>query len=98
MVATQLTTVLHPAAEGAPRQLSLAPRLSGLRGSTIGLIDNRKRNVDAYLVELGRLLQEDYGVAKLVTYRKASQSLPTPPEVLDEMSSSCDAIIHAIAF
>lgn len=97
MVATQVTTVLHPAAEGAAKQQHLAPRLTGLQGKTVGLIDNHKRNADVYLEELGRLLKEEHGVSRVEIYRKISQSMPTPPEVLDQLAERCDAIVHAVA-
>ena len=97
MAATFTTTVLHPAAEDVAQQQQLAPRLDALQGATLALVDNCKRNSDVYLEELGRLLQERYGVARLVHYRKDSQSLPTPPEVMDRLAAQCDAIIHAVA-
>jgi len=46
---------------------------------------------------LGRLLQARYGVTEVVTYRKISQSMPTPDAVLDQLVRTCDAIIHAVA-
>ena len=97
MVATQVTTVLHPAAEGTAKRQQLAPRLTGLQGITVGLIDNHKRNADVYLEELGRLLKEEHGISRVETYRKISQSMPTPPEVLDQLAESCDAVVHAVA-
>ena len=97
MVATQSTTVLHPAAEDPARKLELAPRLPDLRGATVVLIDNHKKNADVYLEELGRMLREEYGVTKLVTYRKVSQSIPIPADVMDGLASQCDAIVHAVA-
>jgi hypothetical protein len=97
MPTPQANTVLHPAAEDVAQKFSLASRLSNLQGITVGLIDNHKRNADVYLEELGRLLQEQYGVFKLVTYRKVSQSIPTPAEVIDQLAGECDAIIHAVA-
>ena len=87
MVSTQSTMVLHPGAEDAARKFGLAPRLSNLKGKTVGLIDNHKRNADVYVAELSRVLQEEYGVAKVVTYRKASQSIPTPADVLDSLAA-----------
>jgi hypothetical protein len=96
-IATDVVSVLHPAAEDVAKPQCLAPRLSSLQGTTVGLIDNHKRNANVYLEELGRLLQEGYGVSRMVTYRKISQSLPTPDEVLDQLASECDAIIHAVA-
>ena len=97
MVSGQSTTVLHPGAEDAARKFELAPHLSDLKGTTVGLIDNHKRNADVYIAELSRVLQEEYGVSKVVTYRKASQSIPTPDDVLDSLAAECDAIVHAVA-
>ena len=97
MVATQVTTVLHPAAEGTVKQQRLAVRLDGLQGITVGLVDNHKRNADVYLEELSHLLKEEYGISRVETYRKISQSMPTPPEVLDQLAAQCDAIVHAMA-
>ncbi|MBM3943234.1 MAG: hypothetical protein FJ316_09985 [SAR202 cluster bacterium] len=97
MAITQTITVLHPASEDVAQKQGLAPRLSSLQGATVALIDNRKRNADVYLQELARLLQEEYGVAKVVSYKKDSQSLPTPVEVMDQLSADCDALVHAVA-
>lgn len=97
MVATQTTTVLHPAAEDVAEKQSLATRLAQLQGTTVGLIDNHKRNADVYLDELGSLLKHRYGVSRVITYRKISQSMPTPPGVMDNLAVECDAIVHAVA-
>lgn len=96
-MAATATTVLHPAAEDLAQKHSLAPRLRSLQGITLGLIDNHKRNADIYLDEVGRLLQTQYGVAKIIKYRKDSQSMPTPAGVMDDLATKCDAIIHAVA-
>ncbi len=97
MVLKQATTLLHPAAEDVAQKQSLAPRLSDLQGVTIGLIDNHKRNSDVFLAELGRVFEEEYGVAKVISYHKPSQSMPTPVEMMDQLSVECDAIVHAVA-
>ena len=95
--ATNMTTVLHPAAEEIYEGHALAPRLDQLQGITVGLIDNHKKNSDVYLDELERLLKDEFGVAQVRRYRKISQSMPTPDEVLDELAKECDATIHAVA-
>ena len=97
MVVTNATKVLHPAAEEISEGHALAPRLDQLRGITVGLIDNHKKNSDVYLAELERLLKKEFGVAQVKHYRKISQSMPTPDEVLDDLAKECDAIIHAVA-
>lgn len=96
-ITTDVVTVLHPAAEDVAEPRCLAPRLSSLQGMTVGFIDDHKRNANVYLEQLGRLLQDWYGVTELVTYRKISQRLPTPDEILDHLARTCDAIIHAVA-
>ena len=96
-ITSDVVTVCHPAAEDVAEPQRLAPRLSNLQGTTVGLIDNHKRNANVYLEELGRLLQARYGVTEVVTYRKISQSLPTPDAILDHLASTCDAVIHAVA-
>ncbi len=97
MTSDLTTTVLNPAAEGTAVSQKLAPRLSGLQGVTVGLIDNHKGNSDVYLEALADLFKEQFGVARVINYRKDSQSVPTPPEVLDDLASQCQAIIHAVA-
>ena len=86
-ITTDVVTVLHPAAEDVAEPQCLAPRLASLQGRTVGLIDNHKRNANVYLEALGHLLQDRYGVSHVVTYRKISQSMPTPDEVLDQLAS-----------
>ena len=89
--------VVHPAAEDVARQLGLAPRLPSLRGARLGLIDNSKHNADTFLSELEGILRRDYGVERVERYRKASASIPTPPEILARLAESCDALVHAVA-
>ena len=90
-------TIVHPAAEDVARQLALAPRLTSLRGARLAIIDNSKHNADAFLRTLETLLVRDYGVGGVERYRKASPSIPTPPEILARLAESCDALVHAVA-
>jgi hypothetical protein len=90
-------TIVNPAAEDVAPRLALAPRLASLRGARLGLIDNSKRNADAFLDALAALLADGYGVAGVERYRKASPSVPTPPEVLARLVEGCDAVVHAVA-
>lgn len=85
MVSTQSTTVLHPGAEDTACKFALAPRLSDLKGMTVGLIDNHKRNADVYVADLGRVLQEQYSVSKVVAFRWTNQSIPTPADILESL-------------
>jgi hypothetical protein len=42
-------------------------------------------------------LARDYAIAGVERYRKASPSVPTPPETLARLAQSCDALVHAVA-
>lgn len=92
-----MVTLVHPAAEDVPVTYELAPRLESLQGTRIGLLDNRKRHSDAFLTKLQDLLRERYGVTDFEYYLKDGASVATPPAVLADMASRCDAIIHAVA-
>lgn len=94
---SNMTVLHHPAAEDVQQQFTLAPRLSSLKGKTIALIDNHKKNADLYLNEVSHLLKSQYGVAEIVHYRKDSQSMPTPTAIMDDLTRRCDALIHGIA-
>ena len=90
-------TIVHPAAEDIARQLALAPRLPSLRGARLAFIDNSKHNADAFLQTLETILTRDYGIERVERYRKASPSIPTPPEILVRLAESCDALVHGVA-
>ena len=90
-------TIVNPAAEDVARRLALAPRLASLRGARIALIDNSKRNAGEFLDALQERLVREYGVAGVERYRKASPSVPAPPEVLARLVEACDGAVHAVA-
>jgi len=90
-------TIVHPAAEDVARRLGLAPRLSSLQGARLGIIDNSKHNADTFLHTLEGILTRDYGIERVDRYRKASPSIPAPPEILSRLAQSCDALVHGVA-
>lgn len=90
-------TIVHPAAEEVRLALSLAPRLTSLRGTKIGIIHNTKHMAGEFLTELERLLKEKYDVKDFEFYRKEHASVPIPSEVLQRFVGSCDAVVHGVA-
>ncbi len=76
--------------------IQLAPRLSTLEGTTIGLLENSKFNSDKLLLYIADVLQRDYGVKAVVRQGKQSASLPAPDEVYSELASLTDAVITGI--
>ncbi|HLH82168.1 MAG TPA: UGSC family (seleno)protein [Trebonia sp.] len=79
------------AAAAAPR----APRPASLRGKRVGLLINTKQNARPFLEEVGRLLEDKYGVT--VTKRtKVNFAVPEPDEVIKEMAAENDVIVTGV--
>ena len=94
---TQTLSLVDPAAEVETRSEALAPRLETLQGTRIALIDNTKHNADRFLEATRALLQQRHGVAGFEYFRKFSASVPTPPEVVERLTQTCDALVHGVA-
>jgi len=88
--------VVDPAAEDTVTESALAPRITALKGSRVVLIDNAKRMAEEMLQEIGSMLESRYG-AEVSYYRKRSASVPTPPEILADIASRADAVVHGVA-
>ena len=89
--------VVDPAAEDDVQKSALAPRLATLEGARVAVIDNAKHMAEEFLRETEALLKSRYGVAEVTYYRKRNASVPTPPEVLRDLVSKCDAVVHGVA-
>jgi hypothetical protein len=96
-MASQTLRLVDPAAEIESKSEALAPRLATLEGKRIALIDNTKHNADRFLAATRALLEEKHGVAGFEYFRKFSASVPTPPEVVERLTHSCDALVHGVA-
>ena len=93
---TATITLFDPTAprrEPADAPGTATAALSGLAGQVVGFIDNAKPNFDHLAADLGELLKTKYGVARVVTRRKPSASVPARPEVIDELAAVCDVVI-----
>ena len=74
----------------------LAPRRASLRGVTVGLLANTKRNAAPILAELGELLRGEHGVAGVVTRTKKSIAHQVPEETLKELVRECDVVVTGV--
>lgn len=85
--------LVDPSAPAWPQPQGAAQRLPSLQGKIVGFIDNAKPNFDHLAAEIGTLLTERHGVARVVTHRKRSASLPVAAEALERLSAECDLVI-----
>jgi len=96
-VTTDMLRLVDPAAEVEATSIAIAPRLDTLEGKRIALIDNTKHNAERFLEATSDILANKYGVAGFDYFRKFSASVPTPPEVVECLTRSCDALVHGVA-
>jgi hypothetical protein len=78
-----------PAARRAARRPSLA-------GARVGLLINTKQNARPFLLEVGRLLVEDYGAASVTQRTKLNFAVPEPDEVVREMAGQVDVLVTGV--
>src|SRR5262245_11732916 len=76
--------------------VALATPRARLQGATIGLLENTKQNASLFLDELGRLLVDRYGAAGVVARTKLAFALPVPDDLLEELASSCHAVVTGV--
>ena len=94
---TDMLRLVDPAAEIETTSVAIAPRLETLRGKRVALIDNTKHTADRFLEATREILERKYGVSGFDYFRKFSASVSTPPEVVERLTRSCDALVHGVA-
>lgn len=88
--------MLKPTAAGRTLRASLAPGLDTLQGKTIGILSNQKVNADAVLEAIGAAIQQKFNIARVIKRTKRIQSQPAPRDLMDDLVSSFDAIVHGV--
>ena len=87
------TRIYDPSAPAGDLPQLARRALDGLKGKTIGFIDNAKPTFKHLADDLAELLQSRYGVAKVIKRRKSSASIPADPAVIAALSLECDVVI-----
>lgn len=94
---TRSIQILDPCPEEIPAEKGRSAALSGIAGKVIGVLENRKYHADAFLHELQKVLEQEYGAKQVVYATKFSYSAPCADATIDALVAECDAIIHGIA-
>lgn len=85
--------ILTPGGGDVAQAAASVPLLASLRGKTVGVIDNSKKNFDNLAAAMAEVLKRDYGAADVLIRRKRLPSLPAPAEVIAELTERCDLVI-----
>jgi hypothetical protein len=89
--------VLSPVGVVASQATAVPPLPSAWAGRTVGFLDNTKANFDRLAAGIGELLRERYGVRAVVHQRKANASTAAAPEIIAELSKTCDVVFAGSA-
>ncbi len=90
---TETLMLFDPTASGAPESVSMSRPLSSLAGLVVGFIENTKPNFNVLADELGQLLINHCGVAKIVKYQKPNASVGAGKTAIDRLALQCDLVI-----
>ena len=87
--------ILDPTHEGNTSEVVLASRLSALKGATVGIISNGKRNTIPFFDAFEDEMKRTYGVAKVVRCIKSNYSAPADRHIVEE-AENWDAVVTGI--
>ena len=90
-------TVISPIGDVTGGSVTAPPLPADLAGRTIGFLDNTKTNFERLATDIGVLLREQFGVAKVVVRKKANAATPAAPEILAELAKECDLVFAGSA-
>lgn len=90
-----MTSVLDPTSEQHAAERTRSARLDTLNGKTVGLLDISKPRGNVFLDKLEELLTNDGATVK--RFAKPTFAKPAPVDLRHEISTSCDAVIEALA-
>ena len=87
--------LIDPTSELNPTARERLPRLDSLDGRTVGLLDISKPRGDLFLDRLEKRLRERG--AEVLRFKKPTFTKPAPVDLRQQIATSCDAVIEALA-
>ena len=88
-------TLLDPTSERSSAMREALPRLPGLEGRTVGLLDISKMRGDLFLDRLEERLRERG--AEVKRFAKPTFTKPAPADLRQQIAMECDAVLEALA-
>jgi hypothetical protein len=87
--------ILNPTQGPTGEEGVLAPRLSALEGTTVGFVNNGKRNSEVFLRSLLEQVQLRYNLKEVVWIDKENASKPLSDETLQRLKS-CQLVVTGV--
>ena len=90
-----MTTVLDPTGERSVAERARVPRPASLRGRSVALLDISKARGDVFLDRLEERLAADGCVVH--RFAKPTFAKPAPLDLRQQIASTCEVLIEALA-
>jgi hypothetical protein len=87
------TRIYDPSAPAGDLPQLARRALDGLKGKTIGFIDNAKPNFNFLVEDLAAEFTTKHGVQAIITRRKRGASIPADETMIREIAERCDIVI-----
>jgi hypothetical protein len=78
------------------RQVPSTGQVLAGQGASVEVQRDSDLTVAKLLDDLAELLKQRYGIKEFVRRRKPLFSLPAPPELVNELTASCDVVITGV--
>ena len=91
-----MSTLVNPLDERSRDRQPAAPRLDGLEGKTLALLDISKPRGKEFLDRLEQLLKKRYRGSRIVREIKPTYTRPAPAALLERLAF-VDGVIEALA-
>lgn len=88
--------VLDPRSWPKAERRGLSPRLDGLEGKTIGVLNNGHANAEPPLTAMVEIIKERFPTAQILMRSKPSQRNRAPEEEMQELAEKCDAVLIGV--
>ena len=95
MATAEKLKILDPTLQRVIAPENVAERPESLRGKTVGLLANNKRNAEPLLEAIYDVLAERFDLAGQYAVNKGDASTPASPKVLDDISAQVDVVLTA---
>jgi hypothetical protein len=85
--------VYNPTAVSREALTTVRVSRQGLKGLTVGVIDNAKPNFDVLVRHLAHILKEGYGVGDVVYRAKRAPTMPAPESYYEDLAARCGLVV-----
>ena len=94
--AAKQVTYLDPTGHIHADQRQMSHRIKDIEGSVAALLDNGNDTSSFFFQGLAKVLQEEYGVSKIIMETKFTSTKPADQEMLETMSREADFMVAGV--